>query len=124
MAALIRIAPHLRTVVAPHVTLKLVDVGALRSADDAERDGRMRVAAQTADFKIAVASIERVRQRWRRLGWPVEAEHPEIPRLAGELVGLLAGLFGPLRRHADRHAEQIFARLGGHAPASRRSGQR
>jgi hypothetical protein len=43
MAALVRIAPDLRAVVAPHVPFQLMNRRGLRPADDVERDGLMRV---------------------------------------------------------------------------------
>src|SRR4051794_32069183 len=89
VAALVWIAPHLRTVLASHIALKLMDWRRLRSADDVERDGRMRVAAKTAHFKIAVAGIEGIAKRGRRLGRPPEAEHALVPRLAGQPIGFL-----------------------------------
>src|SRR6476619_404757 len=65
VATLVWIAPHLRTVLASHIALKLMDWRRLRSADDVERDGRMRVAVKTAHFKRAVAGIEGIAKRGR-----------------------------------------------------------
>jgi hypothetical protein len=56
MAALVGIAPHLRAVLAAHVPLQFVDRRRLRPAHDVERDGLMRVAAETADLKVLAAS--------------------------------------------------------------------
>ena len=65
-------SPHLRAVLATHVALQLVDLCCLRPANDVERDGRMRVTAETTDFKIAVASIEGVAKRGCWLGGPLK----------------------------------------------------
>jgi hypothetical protein len=98
MAALVWITPHLRTVLAPHIAFSSWIAVALRPANDVERYRRMRVAAKIANFKIAVASIQGITQRRRWLGWSLEAEHPKIPRFAGEPLGLLAR---SLARSAD-----------------------
>jgi hypothetical protein len=44
-----------------------MDRRCLRSAHDGEREGLVRVAAQTPDFQIAVIGVERVAERLRRL---------------------------------------------------------
>jgi hypothetical protein len=93
MAALVRIAPHLRAVLAPHVSLQLVDRGRLRAPHDVERHRLVRVAAKAFDFEIAVARIERVAQRRRWLRRTLKPEHALIPRLDGEPVGFLAACF-------------------------------
>jgi len=71
--------PDLRAVFAAHVTLELVDRRRLRPAHDVERDRLMRVAAEAADFKVAVAGVERITERRRRLGRPLVAEHAHVP---------------------------------------------
>ena len=55
MAPLERVASHLRTILAPHVPLKLVDRCCLRPADHIERDGLVRVATEAPHFEIEVA---------------------------------------------------------------------
>jgi len=62
MAALVRIAANLRTVPAPHVALQFMDRRGLRSPHDVEGDNLMGVAAEAADFEIAVSRIECVAQ--------------------------------------------------------------
>lgn len=63
MAALVRIAPDLRAVLAPHVSLQLMDQRRLRPADDIQSDGLMGIAAEAPNFEIAVARVQRVAQR-------------------------------------------------------------
>jgi hypothetical protein len=58
MAALVRIAAHLRAILAAHVTFQFVDGGGLRSPHNVERHGLVRVATEASDFEIAVTSIE------------------------------------------------------------------
>jgi hypothetical protein len=60
MAPPVRITSNLRTVPTPHVALELVDRRRFGSADDIERYGLAGIAAKAADFKVAVASIQRV----------------------------------------------------------------
>src|SRR6516162_8535372 len=58
MAALERIAAHLRAVLASHVSLQLVNGRGLWPPHDFQSDGLMRIAAEAADFAIDVTSIE------------------------------------------------------------------
>ena len=58
MAALVRVAPDYRTVIAAHVALQLMDRRCLRTPHDVERDGLMGVAAEAADLEIAVTGVE------------------------------------------------------------------
>ena len=48
----LRIAPHLRAVLAAHVAFQFVDGRGLRPPNDIERDRLVGVAAEAADFKI------------------------------------------------------------------------
>jgi hypothetical protein len=50
----------LRTVLASHVTLQLVDRRSLRPPDDVERNGLMRVAAQAPDLEIPEARVKSI----------------------------------------------------------------
>jgi hypothetical protein len=75
----------------------------------------MRVAAKAFHFKIAKPGVERIAQRRRWLRRSLIAEHALVPRLDGELVGLLAGFRRPLRRRPDRRAVDRLSRLGAHA---------
>ena len=95
MAPLARIASHLRTVLAPHVALKLVDRRRLRSPHDVQGDGLVGVATGTADFEIIVPRIERIPQRRRRLRRSLRPGQP---------VSLLAGLARSLSRRTDGRA--------------------
>src|SRR6476660_1032864 len=114
MTPLVRIAPDLRAVFASHVAFEFVNRRCLRSPHDVERDGLVRVAAKTTDFKIAVPGIERVTQRRRRLRWSLVAEHAHVPRFAGELVGFLPRQLCFLGGKPDRMPVEIFAGLGAH----------
>jgi hypothetical protein len=114
MAALKRRAADLRAIFAAQVALKLMDRCGLWSADDVERYGLMRVAAEAADLEIAKAGVERVTQSGRWLGRTLEGQHPHIPSLAGELVGLPACLVRAFSGYPDRVSVQILSRFGGH----------
>jgi hypothetical protein len=56
MAPLERIAPHLRAILAPHISLQLVNWRRLEPADDVQRNGLIGVAAETMDLKIAITN--------------------------------------------------------------------
>jgi len=109
MTALVRIAAHLRAVLAAHVALKFVDRRGLRPAHDVERDSLMRVAAKAPDFKIEIARIEGITERRRRLRLSFVPDHPLIPRLASKAVGLFACLPGSFGRRPDRTAVNRLA---------------
>jgi hypothetical protein len=49
----------------------------------------MRLTAKTFDFEIKIASIQRIAQRWRRLGRSAIAQHTLVPSLTGEPIGFL-----------------------------------
>ena len=53
----VRIAAHLRTVLAAHVALKLVGRRRLRPANDIECNGLVRVAAEVARFQQVISSM-------------------------------------------------------------------
>jgi hypothetical protein len=89
MAALLRITTELRAVAAAHVSFKLVDRRRLRPADDVERDSLMGLAAEAANFQKAIAGIEGIAERRRRLRRSSEAKHALIPGLAGETIASL-----------------------------------
>jgi hypothetical protein len=91
MAAFVRIAAHLRAVLAAHVAFQFVDRRGLRSPHGVEGDGLMRVTAKAAHFEIDVSGIERITERWRGLRRTAIAEHALVPRFAREAVGFLAG---------------------------------
>jgi hypothetical protein len=67
----------------------------------------MRIASEAADFEIEVSRVERVTER-RRLAPVLLAEHAQVPRFTGELVGFLAGSGGAFRRRTDRTAVDAF----------------
>ena len=66
------------------------------SADDVERDRLMRVAAEASHFEVTEARVECIAKRGRWLRWSHVAEHPVVPRDAGELIRLLADMLGAL----------------------------
>ena len=66
MAALVWIAPELGAVLAAHVSLQLVDRRRLRPPDVIQRDGLMRIAAETLHFEIEVTGVERIAEGRRR----------------------------------------------------------
>jgi hypothetical protein len=57
MAPLVRIAAHLRTILAAHVPLKLVDRCYLRPANHIERNGLVCVATEAPHFEIEVRRV-------------------------------------------------------------------
>src|ERR1700716_1809866 len=57
VAALIRVAPDLRAILASHVTLQFVDRCRLRPTDNIQRHRLVRIAAEAPDFEIAVAPL-------------------------------------------------------------------
>jgi hypothetical protein len=97
----VRIAPYLRTVLAAHVSLKLLDRCRLRPADHIERNGLVRVTAETSHFQIKVTSVQRVTQCRRWLRRSPEAEHAFVPCFTCQPIGFLAGLLGALCRRAN-----------------------
>jgi hypothetical protein len=109
MAALVRIAAHLGAVFAAHVAFQFMNWRGLWSPHDAQRYGLVGVAAETADFEIAVTGIERVAQSGRRLGRSLVTEHALIPGFACKAAGFLPGLSGPFSRRPDRTAINGFA---------------
>src|SRR5215472_10753107 len=107
MAPLVRIAAHLRTVLAPHVALQLVDRRRFRSPHDVERDGLMGVAAEAANLKVGVPRLERA-EHGRRLRRTLEGKHAFGPGIAGDLVGRAARL-----SEANRGAIKSLSPTGG-----------
>jgi len=115
MAPLVWIASHLRAIAAPHVPFQFMDRRRLRAANDVQGYGLMRVATEAANFEIAKPGVERIPERGRRLRGPLEGEHPLIPSLAGQAVGLFAGFRRPLRRGPNACAVDGFSRFGAHS---------
>jgi hypothetical protein len=89
VAPLVCMAPHLRTILARLVPLKLVDRCCLRSADHIERTGLVRVATEARQFEIEVARVQRVTQCRRGLRWTTEVEHAEISCFTRQPIGLM-----------------------------------
>jgi hypothetical protein len=73
----------------------------VRPPHDVEHDRLVCIAAETADFEVAVTSIECIAQHGRWLRRTIEAKHALIPRLAGEPIGDLAGFVRPFGRHQN-----------------------
>jgi hypothetical protein len=69
-----------------------MDRRCLRSADDVERDGLMRVAAEAADLKISAPGIQGIADGGGRLRRTLVAEHAVIPSLASRSATLRASL--------------------------------
>src|ERR1700680_2576670 len=114
MAALVGIAPHLRTVAAPHISLKLMDRRRLWAPHNVQRDCLMGIAAETPDLEISVARVKSIAQCWRGLGRALVTEHPIVPSFAGEFVRFFASFLRTLRRMPDRTAVDAFAGLSAH----------
>lgn len=115
MAALIRIAPNLRTILAAQVALQFMDRRVLRPADDVERDRLMRVAAEATDLKVTITGIQCVADGRRRLRRSLIAKHAIVPRLTREPVSFFPRMLGTLGRGSDRGSVNAFAGFGGHA---------
>ena len=108
MAALVRIAAHLRAVLAPHVPFQFMDRRYLRSPHDVEGNGLMRIAARAAGFEVDITSVQRVTQRGRRA-----APDPQSRACACSTTLTRAGrlpcvLLSPLSRRPDRCAVKWF----------------
>src|ERR1700761_7740667 len=114
VASFVRIASYFRTVLAPHVSLKLIDRRRLWPADHIERNGLMRVATKAANFEIEIPSVQGITQCRRGLRWATEAEHALVPSLARKPIGLLKSFIGPLSRCTDGRAVNQLPGLGGH----------
>jgi hypothetical protein len=67
------------------------------------------IAAETADFEVAVTGIERITERRQRLCRSFVTEHALIPCFAGQSVGLFARLGSAFSRSPDQTAVNGFA---------------
>jgi hypothetical protein len=56
------VSTNLRAILAAHVALQFVDERRFRPTHDIERDGLVRPAPQTFDFKIKISRVQRVAQ--------------------------------------------------------------
>lgn len=97
MAALVRIAPYLRAVLAAHVALQLMDRRRLRTPNYVQRHRLMRVAAKAFDFDIDIACVKRIAQCGGRLSRSLKAEHALVPGMTGEPISPLTRLRSALR---------------------------
>jgi hypothetical protein len=101
MAALIGIAPNLRTILAAHVALQIVDGGSLRSTDNIQHYRLVRVAAEATDLQVEIPRVQGVAQSGRWLGRTFETQHALVPGNACETVSFLTSFGGTLRRMPD-----------------------
>jgi hypothetical protein len=101
MATLEWAATLSRTILAAHVSLKLMDRGRFRPANDVERHRLVRLAAKAFDFEIGIAAVEGVTESRGGLRRPLESQHALAPGGAGEMVRDPAGFCGLLRRMPD-----------------------
>jgi hypothetical protein len=90
MTALVGIAPNLTAILAAQMPLQFVDRCRLWSADDIECDSLVRVTAETANLKVAVAGIQGFAESVGRLRRTLEREHTFVPGFHGQAIGLLA----------------------------------
>ena len=102
MAPLVRIAPDLRAVLAPHVALQLMDWRCLRSPHDAESNGLVSVAAKAFHFEIAIPGVERVTQRRRWLRRSLTTPRRRAGRLPCGLPSRALPPPGSMRRRWSR----------------------
>ena len=86
----------------------------LRPPDDVQRDGLVGVAAETFDFEVMVAGVERIAEGRGRLRWTLVAQHALVPGDICQTVGFLARFLGTLRRSADRTAVDGLSGFGRH----------
>jgi hypothetical protein len=114
VAALVRIAPHLRAVLTTHIALQFVNWSRLWPANDIQRDRLMGIAAEAANLKIEVSGIECVPHGRGGLCRALVPEHSLIPGLARQAVGNLAGFLCALCRRANGTAVDRLSRLGSH----------
>jgi hypothetical protein len=104
-----------RTILATHIAFQFVDGRGLGPPYDIQRDGLMGIAAQASNLQVAKIRVQGIAKCRRRLGGPLVAKHSVIPSLTGEAISYLARSNSALRRLSDRTAEEILARLCGHA---------
>jgi len=111
----------LRTILATHVTLKLVYRRPFRPANDVERYGLIGIASEAANLKIAVARVQRIAEGGRWLRRPLKGQHAHVPSLAGEAIGFETSFFCHLRLMADSGSMERLARLRSHVRKMRRA---
>lgn len=86
----------------------------LRASDGVERYRLIGIAPKASNLQVEVSGIDRVTDCRRRLCRSFVAKHATIPRLASQLVGLLARFPSAFGRHLYLGAEQVLAGFGGH----------
>jgi hypothetical protein len=119
MAALVGITPNLAAILAAQAPLQFMDRRQLWSADDVKRDRLVRVAAETTDLQVGIAGVQHLAQSGRRLRRALECEHPLVPSLARQTVGLFPRLGGALGRGSDGGAIDCLSRFCAHGGTSK-----
>jgi hypothetical protein len=108
MAPFVRVTRHLRTFLAPHVPLKLVDRCRLRLRTTSSATVWCQSQPRTPHFERKVTGVQRVTQCRRRLRRSTEAKHGLVPSLTCEPIVLL----GALRRSTNGCAVNRLAGFG------------
>jgi hypothetical protein len=75
----------------------------------------MRTTTEAFDLEIAVASVQSVADRRRRLSRSLKAEHTRIPSLASQTVGIPSYGSGALSLRSYRLAEKVLSGLCCHS---------
>ena len=114
MAAFVRSSLKLRTVLAPHVALQLMDRRRLRSPNDSQSYRLVGVAPEAFHLQINITCVERVTEGRGWLGRSPVSKHALVPGDAGETVGFFSGICGPLGRSSDRTAVDRLSGFGSH----------
>jgi hypothetical protein len=94
----------------------------LRPAHDVQRHRLMRVAAEAADLKIEISSVQGVAEAGRGLSRSFESEHALVPGDTRQPVSFLPSLSRALRRMPDRTSVNALARLSAHLARMRQPG--
>jgi hypothetical protein len=102
IAPLVGIAADLRTILAAHISFKLVDWRRLRPAHDVQRDRLVSVATDAPDLEITIAGVECVAQRGRGLCRPLVANMRWFP---ASQASLSASFRASLARSAEARLE-------------------
>ena len=116
MATLERIAVLARALLAPHVSLELVDGRPFRPPHDVERHRLRGLAAEALHLEVAIAGVQRIAEGRGGLGRPLKGEHAGVPRLAGRGVGRQPGFLSPLGQVPDRGAKYVLPRFSSPCP--------
>jgi hypothetical protein len=99
-----------------------VDGCRLRPAHNVERHRLVSLAAEAADLKIEISSVQGVAQRRRGLSRAFESKHSLVPSDTRQTVGFLPSLGRTLRRMPNRTAVDALARFRAHSCRMRQPG--